>query len=174
MATCDPPSNATADLREAWSLNVIAWDPKGNQSIHANGDLSHQDVKPSNIMTFADAQSRRPRRASDGSDGSLHTADAFGQGDPTYPPPELLYRRQPRTIDRLGLRHVPRRLMIVFLATGSGLTPRSSRSSTDLPLAWLAELLPERVALLPGCLRSGLCSGSKTVARNRSATICSC
>jgi hypothetical protein len=63
-------------------------------------------------------------RASDGSDGSLFSGEGM-QGDRTYAPPELLYE-YPQADDRTrrwscDMYHVGS--MVVFLVTGSGLTP---------------------------------------------------
>ncbi|MBL8776056.1 MAG: hypothetical protein JNK12_09000 [Acidimicrobiales bacterium] len=115
-------SNGNA-FDEAWSLNVMHGISKGIGQLHAMS-ISHQDVKPSNIMTFGDdAKVGDLGRASDGVDGSLWSGAGIN-GDSTYAPLELLYNH-PQTDDRVrrwacDMYHVGS--MVVFLATGSGLT----------------------------------------------------
>ena len=56
---------------EAWSLNVMHGIAKGVSQLHAMS-IWHQDVKPSNVMTFGDlAKVGDLGRASDGADGTL-------------------------------------------------------------------------------------------------------
>lgn len=124
---------------EAWSLNVMHGIAKGISQLHAM-KISHQDVKPSNIMTFDDvAKVGDLGRASDGEEGTLF-AGPGNQGDSTYAPPELLYPC-PQADDHIrrwacDMYHVGS--MVVFLATGSGMTPLifSELDGTFHPRVW--------------------------------------
>jgi serine/threonine protein kinase len=97
---------------------------KGLSQLHGAG-ISHQDLKPSNVMTFGvTAKVGDLGRSTDGRDGSLFAGPEV-QGDSLYAPPELLYeddgtsgqvRRRACDLYHLGS-------MTAFLVTGSGMTP---------------------------------------------------
>lgn len=112
-----------AAFDEAWSLRVLHGVANGIRQLHRVG-ISHQDLKPSNVMTFGGTiakvgdlgqacDSTRPSLFEDGK-----------PGDPNYWPPELLYgfafeganvRRNAYDLYHLGS-------VAVFLISGSGLT----------------------------------------------------
>lgn len=110
-------------LDEAWALRVLHGVANGLRQLHQAG-ITHQDVKPSNVMTFGTTTAKvgdlgraSPER------GGLFDEHAIA-GDRTYAPPELLYgelqpdqRVRRRAVD---VYHVAS--MAVFLFTGTGLT----------------------------------------------------
>lgn len=64
----------------------------GIQQLHAR-KISHQDIKPSNVLVFRDNVARLGDlgRAIDGLNGSMFDQSAFA-GDKNHAPPEVLYR----------------------------------------------------------------------------------
>lgn len=75
----------------AWALRMLHHSATGLWQMHRQG-LAHQDVKPSNVLTFGRTSSklgdlgRASRRDSTAPHDDYHCA-----GDPQYAPPELLY-----------------------------------------------------------------------------------
>jgi serine/threonine protein kinase len=75
----------------AWAFRMLHHASIGLWQLHRS-DMAHQDVKPSNILTFGRGSSklgdlgRASRRGSNAPHDEYHCA-----GDPQYAPPELLY-----------------------------------------------------------------------------------
>jgi serine/threonine protein kinase len=109
---------------QAWAFRVLHGIANGLRQLHQAG-ISHQDLKPSNVMTIeAVAKIGDLGRAGVDGGGAPHDSLSIA-GDPTYAPPELLYgeiqpdgrvRRRACDVYHLGS-------MLVFFYTGSGLTP---------------------------------------------------
>ena len=84
--------DALKDFDAAWALSVCHDAAVGVQQLHS-AEVAHQDVKPSNLLTFEEAAKlgdlgRCSRR------GLSAPHDSFNvRGDPAYAPPELLYGR---------------------------------------------------------------------------------
>lgn len=110
---------------DAWTLRALHGIANGLRQLHSAG-IDHQDVKPSNVMAFDDADVMKIGdlgRASPPGGGGLY--DGFPiAGDHLYAPPELLYgelisddraRRRAADMYQLGS-------MLVFLLRGAGLT----------------------------------------------------
>lgn len=117
---------------EAWVLNVLHGVANGVRQLHQEG-ISHQDLKPSNVMTFPDvAKVGDLGRASDDAAGGLWSNEGIN-GDPTYAPPELLYgEMQPDERVRrraCDMYHVGS--MAIFLMSGAGMTPLLSSELDD-------------------------------------------
>ena len=92
---------ATGDIRSvasfgdaadhAWILRTIHQATAALQQLHG-AEIAHQDIKPSNVLTFFD----QPSKLADlGRSYHLHTTSPHDEltcaGDNTYAPPELLY-----------------------------------------------------------------------------------
>lgn len=113
-----------AAFDQAWAFRVLHGVANGLRQLHQDG-ISHQDIKPSNVMTI-DAVAKIGDLGRAGLDGGGSPHDGLQiAGDPTYAPPELLYgelqpddrvRRRACDVYHLGS-------MLVFFYTGSGLTP---------------------------------------------------
>jgi eukaryotic-like serine/threonine-protein kinase len=75
----------------AWSLRMLHQAATGLWQMHGN-DLAHQDLKPSNVLTFGRGSNKLADlgRASRRGQSSPHD-DFACAGDPLYAPPELLY-----------------------------------------------------------------------------------
>jgi serine/threonine protein kinase len=112
-----------AAFDEAWSLCMLHGVANGIRQLHEAG-ISHQDLKPSNVMTFGAVTAKVGDlgQACDSTGPSLW--EDGRPGDPNYWPPELLYgfsfedanvRRKAYDLYHLGS-------MAVFLISGSSLT----------------------------------------------------
>jgi serine/threonine protein kinase len=83
--------DAMRDFDTTWALTVCHHAAVGVQQMHAAG-LAHQDVKPSNFLTFGEwlAKLGDVGRASKRGAAAPHDGETV-RGDPDYAPPELLY-----------------------------------------------------------------------------------
>lgn len=110
-------------FEEGWALKILHGIANGIRQLHQEG-ISHQDLKPSNVMTFENiAKVGDLGRASDDAAGGLWSGEGIN-GDTTYAPPELLYNEM-QADERVRRRacdlyHVGS--MAVFLTSGTGLT----------------------------------------------------
>jgi eukaryotic-like serine/threonine-protein kinase len=108
-------------LDHAWALRVLHGATNGLRQLH-QADIAHQDIKPSNIMTFPElVKIGDLGRSSAG--GSGFNGHEF-PGDSTYSPPEFLYREinpDDRARQRAGDLYQLGSLA-VFLFSGHGLT----------------------------------------------------
>jgi len=80
----------------AWTLRMLHHAAGGLWQMHRGG-LAHQDLKPSNVLTFGPASSKLGDlgRASRRDVAAPHDGLTCA-GDPQYAPPELLYRHVPK------------------------------------------------------------------------------
>lgn len=115
--------STTKSVEEAWLLRVLHGVANGIRQLHGHG-VTHQDLKPSNVMTFADIAKVGDlgRAVLDSGTGEYDHLDFAG--DKTYAPPELLYghlgsdsRIRTRQTDLYQLGSLG-----VFLYMGVGLT----------------------------------------------------
>jgi serine/threonine protein kinase len=117
---------ATEVFDHAWVMRVLHNTAIGIQQLHGER-IVHQDIKPSNLLTFEDGSSFKLGdlgRAEYQGEAGPHSAHRIA-GDPTYAPPEQLYGHQPsdwharrRSCDLYHLGS-----MILFLFTGVATTP---------------------------------------------------
>lgn len=114
------------DLDAAWALRTLHHVCNGLRQLHG-AQVAHQDLKPSNVMTFADdgAKLGDLGRASDQSRAMPHDDFTIAGATP-YAPPELLYGE---TAGDWGTRRAACDLYLlgslaVFLFTGVSLTTR--------------------------------------------------
>lgn len=108
----------------AWIFRVLHGTANGLRQLHQAG-ISHQDLKPSNVMSFGEvAKIGDLGCASVQGESGLFDQGNFA-GDRSYAPPEFLYgeingddraRRRAGDMYQLGS-------MLVFLFSGAGLTP---------------------------------------------------
>ena len=84
-------STVGATFDYAWALRMLHHAATGLWQLHQN-ELAHQDVKPSNVLTFGQDSSKLGDlgRASQRGEHAPHD-DEDHPGDPQYAPPELLY-----------------------------------------------------------------------------------
>jgi len=109
---------------DAWAFRILHGVANGLRQLHQEG-ITHQDLKPSNVMAFGHfAKVGDLGRASSGDGAGLYEAPGIA-GDLGYAPPELLYReyQSDDRIRRLACDAYHLGSMIVFMYTGSGLTP---------------------------------------------------
>lgn len=83
--------DASKSFDTAWALRALHHVSLGLQQMH-QGQMAHQDLKPSNILLFGNDSSKigDVGRAWQKSVASPHESLACA-GDPSYAPPELLY-----------------------------------------------------------------------------------
>jgi len=128
LADGDVRSQFTAmeSFDSAWAMRVLHNTATGVQQLHGQ-KIVHQDIKPSNLLTFDDEGSTKLGdlgRAEHRDETAPHSSQVIA-GDLTYAPPEQLYGYQPsdwnvrrRTCDLYHLGS-----MILFLFAGSATTP---------------------------------------------------
>ena len=112
-----------ASLEEAWVFRVMHGVANGLRQLHWSG-ISHQDIKPSNVMSFGDES-----KVGDLGRSCLRDRTGFYDsmpfaGDLAYAPPEYLYGAMPtdywtgrRASDAYQLGG-----LLVFLLSGTGMT----------------------------------------------------
>ncbi|HTZ87269.1 MAG TPA: hypothetical protein VMB05_11440, partial [Solirubrobacteraceae bacterium] len=85
--------DAMSDFDTAWALTVCHHAAVAVRQLHSAG-VAHQDVKPSNLLTFSEwlAKLGDLGRCSQRGTSAPHDREIV-RGDPTYAPPELLYGR---------------------------------------------------------------------------------
>jgi hypothetical protein len=119
-------ANTLARFEIAWTLRALHHVATGIFQLHREG-IAHQDVKPSNILSFDGGRSSKlgdlGRAAYQGHTPPHEAYDIAG--DPSYAPPELLYKyfdpdwnRRRRGCDLYLLGS-----MVVFFFIGIGTTP---------------------------------------------------
>lgn len=75
----------------AWSLRMLHQAATGLWQLHGN-DLAHQDLKPSNVLTFGRESNKLADLGRASRRGQPSPHDEYEcAGDPLYAPPELLY-----------------------------------------------------------------------------------
>ncbi len=107
---------------EAWAFRVLHGAANGLGQLH-QASIEHQDLKPSNVMSFPNVVKVGDLGRASPPDGGLFDDDLIA-GDPNHAPPELLYR------ERLPDDRARRRAcdmyhlgsMAVFVFTGANLT----------------------------------------------------
>jgi serine/threonine protein kinase len=109
---------------EAWSFRVLHGVANGLRQLHQEG-IAHQDLKPSNVMAFGDLAKVGDLGRASSPDGSGLFDGAMIAGDLGYAPPELLYSefQSDDRMRRLACDAYHLGSMLVFMYTGSGLTP---------------------------------------------------
>lgn len=125
----------------AWKMRVLHNVANGLRQLHQVGVL-HQDVKPSNVLTFEKGRTAKIADLGSASqEGRVAGHDQFAfPGDPGYAPPELLYneisddfavRRRAADLYHLGS-------MVLFLFTKIGTTSaiRSRLHPSFRPESW--------------------------------------
>jgi serine/threonine protein kinase len=113
-----------SDFDEAWAFRILHGVANGLRQLHQEG-IAHQDLKPSNVMSFGGvAKVGDLGRASSPEGDGLYDAPCIA-GDLGYAPPELLYGEYPSSdrVRRLACDAYHLGSMVVFMYTGSGLTP---------------------------------------------------
>lgn len=108
----------------AWSYRILHGVANGLRQLHQQG-ITHQDLKPSNVMAFGSiGKVGDLGRASAPSIGDLYD-EPDRWGDLAYAPPELLYEEYhpDGAYRRLACDSYHLGSMLVFIFTGSGLTP---------------------------------------------------
>lgn len=118
-------ASASKRFELAWMLRALHHVATGLLQLHGE-EIAHQDVKPSNVLVFGGVESKLADlgRAAYKGHFAPHE-DREIAGDPTYAPPELLYRYvdpnwNPR---RLGCDAYLLGSMVVFFFTGASVTP---------------------------------------------------
>lgn len=108
----------------AWALRTAHHVASALQQLH-NAEIAHQDVKPSNILVFAEQPAKLADlgRASDRNQSSSNDTLRVA-GDKTYAPPEFLYGHVPQEWGerRLGYDVYTLGSILVFLCTGVSMT----------------------------------------------------
>ncbi len=128
----------------AWKANVLHQIAVALTQLH-NNRIAHQDLKPSNVLSFNDEQSFK--LADLGRSSSMHisapTDELLFPGDFNYAPPEYLYRHVPLDFHdrRFGSDAYLLGSMISFLFLGvSALTLTLDRVDNALkPGIWIGE-----------------------------------
>ncbi|MBN9020052.1 MAG: hypothetical protein J0H11_21765 [Rhizobiales bacterium] len=112
--------------RAAWAMRALHHAAVGLNQLH-QADISHQDLKPSNLMSFSD---RSLFKVGDMGrslmlGATIQHENYYVAGDPTYAPLELLYGYVSPDWDtrRLGCDLYLLGSMAVFFFLGHGLTP---------------------------------------------------
>lgn len=110
-------------IDDAWAFRVLHGVANGLRQLHQSG-ISHQDVKPSNVMNYGDES-----RVGDLGRACLRDRTGFYDalplaGDPLYAPPEYLYRKIPDDywIGRKAVDAYQLGSLLVFLLGGVGMT----------------------------------------------------
>jgi serine/threonine protein kinase len=124
----DGNARAQADTAKrfsiAWSLRALHHIATGLSQLQAQG-ISHQDLKPSNVLTFGKDTCKIADlgRACTRTNTAPHEEAAVA-GDRSYAPPELLYRQVDHDWNRrrLGCDAYLLGSMIAFFFTGVGMT----------------------------------------------------
>lgn len=119
-------------LDDAILFRLLHGVANGLRQLHG-ADITHQDLKPSNVMTFAsEAKIGDLGRASSGSGKGLFDDLVFA-GDWTYAPPEYLYRHvlEDDRVRRRSSDMYQLGSLSVFLYTGVGMTGLLSAELDD-------------------------------------------
>jgi serine/threonine protein kinase len=114
----------SGNLDVAWSLRCLHHVAIGMGQLHGGG-IAHQDVKPSNVMTFGERGSQIGDLGTASRRGAPAPVDQFDlAGDPSYAPPEYQYGYVPAEWDE---RHMGCDLylfgsLVAFMFTQVGMT----------------------------------------------------
>jgi serine/threonine protein kinase len=110
-------------IDDAWAFRVLHGVANGLRQLHQTG-ISHQDVKPSNVMSYG-----KESRVGDLGRACLRDRTGFYDampiaGDPLYAPPEYLYGKIPSDywIGRKAVDAFQLGSLLVFLLGGAGMT----------------------------------------------------
>jgi serine/threonine protein kinase len=119
----------------AWSLRSLHQIAIGLKQLHNSG-IYHQDLKPSNVLTFDGKDFKLTdlgRSVYEGHDAA-HYRLAIA-GDPSYAPPDLAYGSVPSDLRewRMSCDVYHLGSMVVFFMTGVGMTPLLMKH-LDVPL----------------------------------------
>jgi serine/threonine protein kinase len=117
--------DAVASLDTAWALQVLHHVANGLRQLHA-ASISHQDLKPSNVLSFPDATKIGDLGRSFWAGQPSPHADTPIPGDITYAAPECLYGHRgsdvlvrSRAIDAYHLGSMARFMFTKVSSTGS-------------------------------------------------------
>lgn len=138
----------------AFKLRCLHHVTAGMQQLHARR-ISHQDLKPSNVLVFGDQVSRIGDlgRAIDGLNGSIYDDYRFA-GDHQYAPPEILYHAplSPEWADKrlsADLYQLGSLIFYLFTDTQANAHLLLHLAPAHLPASWgdsYANLLPHLIA----------------------------
>lgn len=116
--------DAMVTLDVAWVMRALHNVANGLRQLHAR-DITHQDLKPSNVMVFADC-SKVGDLGRATQKGQAGPSDAFlVAGDRTYAPPELLYGHEDPNVDvrRRAAEAYHLGSLVAYFFTKVGTTP---------------------------------------------------
>lgn len=138
----------------AFKLRCLHHVTVGMQQLHARR-ISHQDLKPSNVLVYADKVSRIGDlgRAIDGINGSIYDSFRFA-GDRQYAPPEIMYHAtmSPNWADQrlsADLYQLGSLIFYLFTDTQANAHLLLHLAPPHLPASWgdrYEDLLPHLVA----------------------------
>lgn len=143
-------ADASSKFDVAWSLRALHHVATGLWQLHSQG-IAHQDLKPSNILTFGKRSSKVADLGRASAKGTTAPHNSYPvAGDPSYAPPELLYNYIDPDWNRRRLACDAYLLgsMVIFFLTGVGSTACLLSKLTDplqRPQFWggtYADILP--------------------------------
>jgi serine/threonine protein kinase len=163
-------SNATNRYDAAWALRALHHVATGLSQLHRQR-IAHQDMKPSNVLTFGPGLSKVGDLGRAASQGNMAPHDDFlVAGDAAYAPPESLYGAPPTDWNarRFGCDQYLLGSLISSFFLGAAITPlvqerldpahrrRAWRGDYGEVLPYLRRATDEVVAMLKSELVGGL------------------